>query len=658
MKRIPTIVTLALAASLAAVQPGSAKGRQEGKAAPAEGKYYTSAAVSADEKAMAAEKRPDFSSPQVADPSLQAAGLPEKLSWYTSRPGVWGSSRAKQGGTYRNYMAEFPTAFRTVGPNANHAYRGLFLTTPGTIEMNSETKEFIPSMATHWAFGADGKTVYYKLNEKAKWSDGVPVTSKDYLFLMKMMRSTNINDPWYNEYYTNQILDVKAYGDWVIGVKWNAKSDPLELLLNTNIAPRPEHFYNGEVPADFVDAYQWKAEPTAGPYYLADFRKGETLTFKKVKDWWGYGYDYNKYRFNVDTIEYKVITGGNDIVRNYFYNGELDNFYQLIPTEWANAAEAEQIKGGWIDREFAYFVPLTGVSGVWFNTRFPLFSDFNVRRAMYYAVNIQKMIDTVLRGEYSRYHNIGIAHAFAGIDFDDNTIRKPDFDPAKAAELLAKAGYDRTGSDGIRMNAKGARVSFELLYQTPNHTERLAVLKEEAKKAGVEIKLNLMQKGAFTAVREKNYQAFWGAMSTNVYEDYWEFFHSTNAEAPQTNNFWGYSNPKEMDPLLDAFRASANLTEKSELDKKIQRIVDRDALVLPNYYVPYYRGGTWKWVRFPSWLDTRYNDDFFEVMGTSSGAYVGYQWIDPDIRREVVDAMKSKKAYEPRIYRDETNMVR
>jgi microcin C transport system substrate-binding protein len=620
---------------------------------------YTSAAVTADEKAMAAEKTPRFASPQVADPGLQVPGLPEKLTWYTSKPGVWGSSRAKQGGTYHSYITEFPETFRTVGPNANGGSRGYFLTTPSLTEMNMDTKEFMPSMATDWAFGADGKTAYYKLNEKARWSDGTPVTSKDYLFLMKMMRSPNIQDPWYNEYYTNQIVDVKAYGDYVISVESFAPSDPLELLLNTSLSPRPSKFYNDDVPADYVDSYQWKAEPTAGPYSLADFTKGESLTFKKVKDWWGYVYDYNRYRFNIDTIEYKVITGGNDIVRNYFYNGELEQFYQIIPTEWANAVSADPIKNGWIDREYAFYVPLTGVSGIIFNTRYPLFSDVNVRRAMYYAINMQKMIDTVLRGEYSRYHNIGLAHAFGGITFDDDTIRKPDFDPVEAGALLDKAGYSMVGADGIRKNAKGDRVSFELIYASPNHTERLSVLKEEAKKAGVEITLKLMQQGSFTAILEKNFQAWWGGMSTNVYDDYWEFFHSKNADKPQTNNFWGYAN-KDMDVMLDTFRDTSDLAKKAELDKKIQRLVDQEALVVPNYYVPYYRGGTWKWVRFPAWLDLKYYDDFFEPLAANSGygGYFGYLWIDSAIKAEVQDAMKNKKAYAPRVYMNETNRMK
>ena len=620
---------------------------------------YTSPAVSADEKAMTAEKRPNFASPQIVDATLQVPGLPEKLVWYTSKPGVWGSRRAKQGGTYNAYIDEYPETFRTVGPNSNGSYRGFFLTTPSLTELNTETKEFMPSLATDWAFGADGKTAYYKLNEKAKWSDGTPITSKDYLFLMKMMRSTNIQDPWYNDYYTNQVVNVQAFGDWVISVESNAKSDPNELLLNTSLSPRPSKFYNDEIPADWVDAYQWKAEPTGGPYYLSDFTKGESLTFKKVKNWWGYGYDYNQYRFNIDTIQYKVITGGNDIVRNYFYNGDIDQFFQVIPSEWADAAKADPIKNGWIDREYAFYVPLTGISGVIFNTKYPLFSDVNVRRAMYYAINMQKMIDTVLRGEYARYHNIGIAHAFGGISFDDDTIRKPDFDPVQAGLLLDKAGYTIVGADGIRKNAKGDRVSFELIYQTPNHTERLAVLKEEAKKAGVEINLKLMQQGAFTAVREKNFQAWWGAMGTSIYDDYWQFFHSKNATDPQTNNFWGYAN-KDMDALLDAFKATEDLATKAALDKKIQRMVDQEALVVPNYYVPYFRGGTWKWIRFPAWLDTKFHDNFFEPFSADAGygGYFGYMWIDPAIQKEVQEAMKAKKAYAPRVFEVDTNRMK
>jgi microcin C transport system substrate-binding protein len=273
---------------------------------------------------------------------------------------------------------------------------------------------------------------------------------------------------------------------------------------------------------------------------------------------------------------------------------------------------------------------------------------------MYYAINMKKMIDTDLRGEYALNHNIGVGHTFAGIDFDDNSIRKPGFDPVKAGALFDKGGYTIVGPDGIRKNAKGERLAFELIYGSPNHTSRISILKEEAKKAGVEINMKLMQQGSFTALREKKFEAYWGGMSTGIYDDYWEYFHSKNAAEPQTNNFWSFANP-EMDKLLDAYRDEGDLKKKAELSKLIQRFVDKEALVMPHYYVPYYRAGTWKWLRFPGWLNSKFNDDFFEphMPFNGYGGYFGYTWFDEGIRKEVLEAQKAGKEYEVRIYKNE-----
>lgn len=612
-------------------------------------------AIAADEGAQAAEKRPNFASPMVADPSLKVDGLPEKVTWYTSKPGVWGSARAKQGGTYHGAIDEFPATFRTVGPNANGGTRSFFLNTPGLVAINLETKEFIPALATHWAFGADGKTMYFQLNPKAQWSDGNPVTADDYVFMLQFMRSPHIQDPWYNETYTTQIVDLKKLGPLTISVTGPAAMGKEDLLNNLNLSPRPAKFYGGSVPADYVDAYQWKVEPTAGPYVVAEFEKGESLTMKKVKDWWGYTYDYNKYRFNFETLNYKVITGGTEVMKTYFYKAQVDIFGMIIPALWASEAKADAVTKGYIDRQSFHYVPNQGLTGIILNTKAPIFADVNVRKGLYYAVNIQKMIDTALRGEYTRMHNIGVGHVFAGVNFDNDTIRKPAFDPAKAADLFAKAGYTVRGADGILKNAKGNRLAFELLYSAPIHTERLAVLKEEAKKAGLEINLKLQQQGIFEAVREKKFEAWWGGMSDSLQPDYWEYFHSDNAAKPQTNNFWGYANP-EMDKLLDAFRAEGDLKKKAVLDQKIQAIVDRDALVIPSYYVPFTRGGAWKWIRFPGWLGLKYDDSFYGPFVDSDGygTAAGYLWFDPAIKKEVTDAQKAGKALTPVLTKVET----
>jgi microcin C transport system substrate-binding protein len=604
----------------------------------------------------AADKRPNFATPTVADPTLKVDGVPEKVTWYTSQPGVWGSPRAKQGGTFHSFIDEFPSTFRTVGPNSNGSARSLFLTTPSLVEINGETKQFLPALATHWAYAADGKTMYFKLNEKAKWSDGNPVTADDYVFMVRMMKSPDIQDPYSNDYFTTQIVDVKKLGPWLISVTANAPMGQDDLLYNLSISPRPSKFYGGSIPQDWVDAYQWKVEPTAGPYALASFEKDESLTFKKVKDWWGYTYDYNKYRFNLDTVVYKVITGGDEVVKNYFYKAQLDQFAMVRPPVWAAESVAEAVKKGYVGLQWFYFVPSQGLTGIVLNTKAPIFADVNVRRGLYYAVNVQKMIDTALRGEYTRMHNIGVGHVFAGVNFDDDTIRKPAFDPAKAAELFAKAGYTARGTDGILKDAKGNRLSFELLYQSSSQTDRIAVLREEARKCGLEINLKLQQQGLFEAVLEKKYEAWWGGMSSSLQPDYWQYFHSDNADQTQTNNFWGYANP-EMDKLLDAFRAEGDLKKKAALDQKIQALVDRDALVIPNYYVPFYRGGSWKWIQYPSWLGMKYDEGYYAVFESGYGSPMGYQWFDPAIKKEVTDAQKAGKALPPVLTKVETFKV-
>ncbi|MCH7990628.1 MAG: hypothetical protein IID46_15920 [Planctomycetes bacterium] len=71
----------------------------------------------------------------------------------------------------------------------------------------------IPALATHWAYGKNGKTIYYKLNPKARWSDGTPVTSHDFGFTLEFMRSKHIRAPWYNEYYGEQIERAIAFDD-------------------------------------------------------------------------------------------------------------------------------------------------------------------------------------------------------------------------------------------------------------------------------------------------------------------------------------------------------------------------------------------------------------------------------------------------------------
>lgn len=610
-------------------------------------------AVAKAEAIMQEEMRlppPDFRYPYIEVKDMVVPGMPEQVTWITAEGKNLGSKDAKVGGVIRRNTSEFPVTYRYVGPEANGAMRGAFWQNAPCVSYVRETQTFLPYAATHWAYDADMRGVYFKLNENVRWSDGVPCKASDYLYYWEQMINPNLNDPWYNNYYSQFKLEV--LGDYLIYVRI---TDPnyqvsAEALLDSCAWPaRPEHFYGGPLKENWYEEYNWKAEPTTGPYVFDEENtvQGEIVAFKRVENWWAREYPQYEGLCNIERIEYRVITGGADMIENYFYDQQLDTFTVAIPDTIRRSETKEPVQKGYIDRYYLNIIPLEGLSShIFFNLGDPLFSDKRVRQAMYYAIDVQGMIDQALYGEYSRYHNIGLGQEFAGVNFNDNTIRKPDFNPDKAKELLAEAGYTTLGSDGILRNASGARVSFELMYASRNHTDRLTILVEQAKKAGVEINLRLMESGAFQLMRKKQYQAQFSGFSTGVIPSPWQMWHSDNhsRNVAESNNVTDFDNP-EMDKLIEAFEAAGTLQEQAEINKQIERLVHEEAPVIPLYYVGYTFVAAWKWVRFPAWGAEDKEAYYF------NDPFWSYMWVDEDIRTEVLDAMSKGETFTPRYYR-------
>ena len=75
------------------------------------------------------------------------------------------------------------------------------------------------------------------------------------------------------------------------------------------------------------------------------------------------------------------------------------------------------------------------------------------------------------------------------VDASHPTLKAREFSIEKAVAYFAKAGFSERGGDGILVNSKGQRLSIELLTGYRHFEDVLVVLKEQAKKAGLELKL-------------------------------------------------------------------------------------------------------------------------------------------------------------------------
>lgn len=581
---------------------------------------------------------------QLKSYDISKEPLPTDLVWKTnSTYQTFSSPDAKKGGTYNTYLLSFPPTLRYVGPDSNSSFANyvrsmhMYL-----VELHPNTEEIVPALATHWAFGKDNKTVYYKLDKRAKWSDGKPITADDYLFTIEFMRSKFIRAPWYNEHYTKRILDVSKYDDYTISITGDSAKPKSELFYYYGLRPTPRHFY--KLDKDFIKRYNWKVPPVSGAYRIDEKKmmKGKSITMARVKNWWAKDLKYYKNRFNVDKIHFKIIRDIN-IAYEHFKKGELDSFEVILPEYWHDKAKGELYDKGYIIKHWFFTDAPQPQLGLFLNTAHDLLKDINIRKAIAHSFNVDKLLKTILRNDYFRLQQGYIGYG----DYTNNDIRAYTFDIKKADSYLNKAGWSKKDSDGIRIK-DGRRLSFRVSYGRKHHADRLALIKEEMKKAGIELTLDLLdQSAAFKKLLEKKHEIHWGGYSTGFRPAYWEFYHSDNANKPQTNNVTNTAD-KNLDLLIEKYRDSTKEQERTEISKKIQTAIHKQCVFLPSYMVPYFREVYWRYWKFPEVPATKISESLFDPV------VIGTFWLDQEDKNKTLEAMKKGNSFEPQVLIDKT----
>ena len=560
--------------------------------------------------------------------------LPKDLVWVTNEEDpVFASPEAKRGGTFRTSIPGFPLTLRRVGPDSNGSFAGFLRPNQfGPIALHPDTRRAIPALATHWAFGPDGRSIYYRLNPKARWSDGVPVTADDFVFAVQFMRSKAIVAPWYNNYYTERIRDLKRYDDHTYGVQGANAMPGAEMHASYGIGPQPRHFH--VLNDDWVANTNWQIEPNTGPYQITKVRKGKYIEMTRKADWWGNDLRYYKHRFNPDKIRARVIRDPN-VAFQYFLKGNLDTMGLVLPQYWHDKATGKAFDHGYIVK-YWFYNEQPEAAGMYLNMADPILSDERVRFGIAHSMDFDRVISTVLRNDYERLSTFQIGYG----DYDNNDILPREFDLDKADAYFDAAGFETRGGDGIRINEDGERLSFQVTYGWPQHTDRLVVLQEEARKAGLELVLDLRDStGSFKKMLEKKHQIAWsGWAAGGLAPGYWEHFHSVNANKTQTNNITNHANP-EMDPLIMQYRASTGLEERVRLARILEQMVHDSGVVVPTFRVPYTRAGAWRWMKLPEWLAPRTSASMFSAFADTGGfSGGGLFWIDLEEKERILEA--------------------
>jgi peptide/nickel transport system substrate-binding protein len=357
-------------------------------------------------------------------------------------------SDLKDGGTVVWSMDQFGPQWNVNQVNGNETSMVNAMDAMMPVGLVSDEKanlSFNPDFFTAKITSQSPQTIEYKINPKAKWSNGQPITAADFVAQWKALNGSNPKfDPPSTSGY-DQIADVHQGSDPtdVISVykktyaEWQGLFSPL-YPASTNSTP--SHFdkdYNNAVPV------------TAGPFKFGGFDKSaQTITAVRDDSFWGK-------KPHLDKIVFKTLesTAGDQA----FANGEIDYDYSITP----NAAEYKLAAGnpngkvlvaaGPDQRQFTFH------NG-------GILADVNVRKAIAMGINRAAIAKADLTGlpvgTPQTLDNHIFVNTQAGYTNEAGDVGK--YDAAAANKALDDAGWAK-GADGVRAKAgKQLKVRFTI----------------------------------------------------------------------------------------------------------------------------------------------------------------------------------------------------
>jgi len=204
-----------------------------------------------------------------------------------------------------------------------------------------------------------------------------------------------------------------------------------------------------------------------------------------------------------------------------------------------------------------------------FNLKDPIFSDVRVRQAIAYAIDRERIIKFVLRGEGRPAMNVIPPSNWA---FNPN-VKIYSYDPVKARQLLQESGHPN--------------LTFTFKSSTDDYARLLAaVLQQQLQEAGIHMEIQTNEFGTFFAdVQKGNFQAYslrW--IGGNNDPDIFDLIFNSNRVPPNGSNRGHYSNP-EVDRLIAIGRGETDMEKRRAAYWEVQRIVAEELPYVSLWYV-------------------------------------------------------------------------
>ncbi len=489
------------------------------------------------------------------------------------------SSTGPQGGAAVVGQPHYGGEFRIGSGAANiKTMLSMYADTQGAADMlgfmydglvnQDENFRIIPWLAQSWTISPDGKTYTFHLRHDAKWSDGVPLTSKDFMFEHQLETNPASNAPYASDWAVVQSMS--APDNYTLVYHLVAPNAPfLSTIGSLPHAPLPAHVY-GNIPAGQMQHLDLtKKMVTSGPYTFGEWKPDDHLIMLSNHAWW-HGRPY------IDRIYFKEYLS-DTATRVALQNGDIDTEFQMGTPDWLVLKE---------DPKFTLIHNYADSWNWWVpNLHTPILSDIHVRQAFMYGYDRVTEAQKLFHGEdLPVFSPIPLAQRWA---LDPSTLKAYPYDPAKAQQILDADGW-KMGPDGYRYkDGKRLEIQTNLIAGNDVGSKDFELLQADMKAIGMKLDAHQLEfnvyfdqeaKGQF----ELDGGGFGGGGDPDVYQ-----FLSSKSLPPNGLNYALYSNP-QMDQLIEQAREANSQVLRAKYYYQIQQLCIRD---IPYFFdvAPYYR---------------------------------------------------------------------
>lgn len=356
--------------------------------------------------------------------------------------------------------AAFTKELESVDSYFNSAREGVVLQRAiwdGLIYADPQTGEYKGNLATEWSW-IDDTTLELKLREGVKFHDGSDFTADDVVYTVDFVADES--NGAVTQRNVNWMDHAEKVDDYTVRI---ITKEPFPAALE--YLSGPVSIYPSDYYAEVGPSGMGLKPIGTGPYKVVSVDPGKHFVLEANKDY----FDGPKGKPQIGNIDVRTIPDVNTQIAELF-SGQLDLIWQ-VPSD--QAERMAQMDGFNVSNESTMRVGYLAMDAAGRSGEDNPFTELEVRQAVNHAINREELVNQLLQGKSIPIHTACFPSQF-GCAQD---VTEYEYDPEKARELMAEAGYpdgfttefyayrDREYAEAITsyLNAIGIRTDFKML---------------------------------------------------------------------------------------------------------------------------------------------------------------------------------------------------